>query len=76
MEVKVEKVEPTKSNHKGRTPKFPFAELAEEGNTIYVNGTTQSSLLTSAKSYAKNRGLDWKFTVNKEGEGFRIRRIK
>jgi putative hemolysin len=67
-------MEPLVPETRGAKPKYNF-DLAYAEKRSYAN-TTPGSLLNSAKSYCKQRGLNWKFRCYSQNGLTHIVRIK
>lgn len=63
-----------KANAVGRKSKYPFSTM-KVGDSVFGEVAT-SSLLSSAKNWAKRNSSKFIFTVQKEKEGARVWRIK
>jgi hypothetical protein len=71
IDYKIDKNIPTPIQ---RYCKYPFKDM-EVGDSFFVDSKS-NNMLSVAKYFAKQRKLDWVFTVRKENGGTRIWRIK
>jgi len=74
-EIKIDKGIPIPKKLNNKTDKFPFAKMAEIGDSFFDNTIKGNSAYVYAMKWAKKNNLKWKFTWKVEKDGFRIWRI-
>lgn len=75
--MEIDKDVPIPDNMTGRKTVYPFREM-EAGDSLYFEDIQKrNTVLSSAIGFSKrNKKGKWKYGTAKEGDGFRIWRIK